>query len=197
MNPLDSKHHLRFEDESEFREGVVNANKNEKSFVYIGLKKEALVNQVIEPGTRVTVQLDIFEERNYFNGKVVSPNLPKQKLGTYWGYEVRTAGSLHSVLHDSPFGRKYDLTIGTSDRGDSVDERLADLPDFKHALVVFGGLKGIESVLEADEQLKEEKDAKNVFDFYLNTCPRQGTNTIRTEEAILITLANLRSKLFH
>jgi predicted SPOUT superfamily RNA methylase MTH1 len=196
MNPLDAKHHLRFEDDCEYREGVVNANKNDKSFVYIGLKKEALINQLVEPGTRVTVQLDIFEEKNYFNGKVVSPNLPKQQLGIYWGYEVRVAPSLSSALRESPFGMPYDLTIGTSDRGDMLDSVSDSLPDFRHALIVFGGLKGIESAHEADESLKDIKDAKEMFNFYLNTCPKQGTNTIRTEEAMLISMASLRTALF-
>lgn len=197
MNPLDAKHHLRFEDDCEFREGVVNANKNDKSFVYVGLKKEALVNQVIEPGTRVTVRLDIFEEKNYLNGKVVSPNLPKEHLGTYWGYEVRVADSLASVLRQSPFGMPYDLTIGTSDRGDPIDSSLELIPEYRHALIVFGGLKGIESALETDESLnKTVKDARELFNYYLNTCPKQGTNTIRTEEAMLISLASLRTKLF-
>ncbi|GKV38528.1 hypothetical protein SLEP1_g46435 [Rubroshorea leprosula] len=32
------------------------------------------------------------------------------------------------------------------------------------------------------------KNAPEVFDLYLNTCPHQGSQTIRTEEAIFISL---------
>jgi len=38
-------------------------------------------------------------------------------------------------------------------------------------------------------------DSSLVFDKYINTCPQQGSRTIRTEEAILLTLAELRTKL--
>lgn len=89
---------------------------------------------------------------------------------------------------------RYDLTIGTSDRGDSID----DLPDkqlkYNHALIVFGGLHGIEAALESDEQLKVD-EASLLFNHYVNVLPNQGSRTIRTEEAILIALSGLRTKL--
>ncbi|GBN05669.1 Putative methyltransferase C9orf114 [Araneus ventricosus] len=61
----------------------------------------------------------------------------------------------------------------------------------RHLLIVFGGLKGLESCLEGDETI-EASDPSELFNYYLNTCPSQGSRTIRTEEAILITLAALR-----
>lgn len=89
---------------------------------------------------------------------------------------------------------RYDLTIGTSDRGSSIDE----LPDkqlkYNHALIVFGGLHGIEAALESDEQLKVD-EASLLFNHYINVLPNQGSRTIRTEEAILIALSGLRNKL--
>lgn len=49
LNPLDLPHHLRVDDESEFREGIV-MNKPVKqgsgSFVYIGLQKVSLQEQL-------------------------------------------------------------------------------------------------------------------------------------------------------
>lgn len=41
----------------------------------------------------------------------------------------------------------------------------------------------------------EEDKVENLFDAYLNTCPDQGCRTIRTEEAILITLSVLKPLL--
>lgn len=86
------------------------------------------------------------------------------------------------------------MTIGTSDKGTLVDE----LPDksitYNHALLVFGGLHGIETALESDEQL-QVGEASLLFDHYLNVLPQQGSRTIRTEEAILVTLSSLRTKL--
>jgi hypothetical protein len=47
-------------------------------------------------------------------------------------------------------------------------------------LIVFGGLAGLESALEGDDSL-DVADARDLFDAYLNTCPSQGSRTIRTE----------------
>ena len=47
-------------------------------------------------------------------------------------------------------------------------------------LVVFGGLAGLETIVDADENL-HINDASLLFHHYLNTCPNQGSNTIRTE----------------
>lgn len=87
---------------------------------------------------------------------------------------------------------RYDLTIGTSDKGTPVDD--VESLQYKHLLIVFGGLQGIEAAVESDEAL-DVTDASLLFDHYLNTLPNQGSRTIRTEEAMLITLTALRPKL--
>ena len=48
---------------------------------------------------------------------------------------------------------------------------------------------------EFRKELKELEDPSVLFDMYLNTCPKQGSRTIRTEEAILVSLAALRPKI--
>lgn len=57
-------------------------------------------------------------------------------------------------------------------------------PDFfplsRHLLVVFGGLQGLEASVDTDQNL-DVTDPSVLFDFYLNTCPSQGSRTIRTE----------------
>lgn len=65
---------------------------------------------------------------------------------------------------------------------------------YKHALILFGGLQGIEAALENDENLTVD-DPALLFDHYINALPTQGTRTIRTEEAILVTLSALQSKM--
>ena len=47
-------------------------------------------------------------------------------------------------------------------------------------MIVFGGLKGLEYSLDADEHLMISA-AELLFDHYVNTCPTQGSRTIRTE----------------
>lgn len=47
--------------------------------------------------------------------------------------------------------------------------------------------------MDADETLDlPGSDSSELFDMWVNTCPGQGSRTIRTEEAVLITLARLR-----
>lgn len=47
-------------------------------------------------------------------------------------------------------------------------------------LVVFGGLQGLEASVDTDENLSVTEPSV-LFDLYLNTCPGQGSRTIRTE----------------
>ena len=63
------------------------------------------------------------------NCKVVPPSEPRTDAGLYWGYSVRLASSLGSVFTNCPYKDGYDLTIGTSERGESVDD--AELPEFR------------------------------------------------------------------
>ena len=87
----------------------------------------------------------------------------------------------------------YDYKLGTSERGSiSVDDKKFKLPAFRHILVVFGGVDGIEDIVEQDNDLAMSgSDANRLFNAWVNTCPSQGSRTIRTEEAILISLARL------
>jgi predicted SPOUT superfamily RNA methylase MTH1 len=52
---------------------------------------------------------------------------------------------------------------------------------------------GLEATVKASTDLGvSEAKTHSLFDVWLNVCPDQGSRTIRTEEAILITLARLR-----
>ncbi|XP_051041031.1 putative methyltransferase C9orf114 homolog isoform X2 [Phodopus roborovskii] len=156
--------------------------------------QEVKIDKKLEPGLRVTVRLNQkqLSECKTYKGTVVSSQDPRTKAGLYWGYTVRLASCLSAVFAEAPFQNGYDLTIGTSERGSSVAS--AQLPSFRHALVLFGGLQGLEAGVDADPNL-EVSEPSVLFDFYVNTCPSQGSRTIRTEEAILISLAALQPGL--
>eukprot|EP00126_Sphaerothecum_destruens_P003801 Sdes_comp17595_c0_seq1m6844 len=206
---------MRIDDDSPFREGVV-LNRPTKSdgisgsIVDVGARKQVKVNKILNPGTRVTVDMkpelhqssaaaqDETVQKSIRKGIkwVVSPSVPCQKHGIYWGYSVRLASSLSAVLSESPYPDGYDLTIGTSDKGESVLEEGFSLGKFSHLLLVFGGLEGLEMALDCDEEL-HISDIRNLFDRYINTCPGQGSGTIRTEEAVLITLGTLRKYILN
>ncbi|KAM4020861.1 putative methyltransferase C9orf114 homolog isoform 2-T2 [Anomaloglossus baeobatrachus] len=196
LNPLDSPHHVRMDEASKYREGVVTDRPTKAgrgSFVDCGMRQEVQIDKRLQTGLRVTVQMQTEKpDPKVRRGLVVSPQQPRTEDGIYWGYRVRLASCLSAVFTECPFKDGYDLTIGTSERGRSVEE--ATLPGFRNALVVFGGLQGLEASVDSDQNLDVE-DPSVLFSHYLNTCPGQGSRTIRTEEAILISLAALKPQL--
>lgn len=197
LSPLDSPHHVRAEERSKYREGVVMDRKGTKgSLVNCGIKNRPVeIDRVLMPNVRVTVELDVkvYGSAGKIFGKVVSPAAPREDDGTYWGYTTRLAPSINAVFDECPFEGGYDLKIGTSERGDiTVDDKDFSLPKFQHSLIVFGGVSGIEECMDADETLKVPgSQSRSLFDLWVNTCPYQGSRTIRTEEAVLISLCRL------
>jgi predicted SPOUT superfamily RNA methylase MTH1 len=197
LNPLDSQHHLRITNEFLYREGIVTNKQHPKgSFVNVGLLNDILVDKQLPEGLRVTVKIpqesDLKSKK--LKGKIVSPSEPRQRTGIYWGYNVRIANSISQVFSQSPYEDGYDITIGTSDKGESVYSVESKSLKFKHMLIVFGGLLGLENAVENDENLTVD-DPSLLFDKYFNVVPQQGSRTIRTEEAVLITLAALSEKI--
>lgn len=208
LNPLDCPHHLRIEDDFPYREGItLPSNSGDpdrdtmvekgKTLVECGLKRKVIVNRKIKEGVRVTLGMKKIKgskNKEFIEADVVSPATPREKMGYYWGYQVRLADSISSVFTESPHPEGYDLTLGTSERGKDLSKVTPELPRFKHLLLVFGGLAGLEYAIDNDSGLEiEGKDAEEVFDRWINVAPEQGSRTIRTEEAVYITLAQMRS----
>ncbi|KAK0557055.1 hypothetical protein OC846_000701 [Tilletia horrida] len=160
---------------------------------------------VPQVGTRVTVQVD----SHTGTPTLVSPRQPTEQAGLYWGYTVRLASSLGLALSDAPWpdGQGYDLLIGTSERGrpletrehgpnGGVQEGVLPLKAFQHAIVVLGGLSGLEDAVQRDAGLEAGADeADALFDVWVNLVEGQGSRTIRTEEALMIALARLKGPL--
>ncbi|KQK04438.1 putative methyltransferase C9orf114 [Brachypodium distachyon] len=189
LPPLDAPHHVRRHEWSEFREGVtLGGDRSKGTLVDVGLSKDILVEQILEPGKRVTVAMGTNRDiTTACVRKVVPPSSPSDEMGSYWGYKVRYASNLSGVFNGSPYKEGYDHIIGTSEHGEAIGSSELTLPAFRHLLIAFGGLAGLEESIEEDINLKG-KGAKDVFTSYLNTCPNQGSRTIRTEEALLISL---------
>ncbi|XP_021830132.1 putative methyltransferase C9orf114 [Prunus avium] len=191
LPPLDAPHHLRKHEWGPFREGVTLKERSPNpagTLVDVGLSKNVIVDQVLEPGTRVTVAMGA--NRNLdadISHQVVSSSKPREEAGTYWGYKVRYASNITSVRNECPYKGGYDHSIGTSEHGQIINSSDLTIPTFRHLLIAFGGLAGLEESIEEDNNLKA-KNVREVFDLYLNTCPHQGSRTIRTEEAIFISL---------
>ncbi|EOY05604.1 OB-fold-like, putative isoform 2 [Theobroma cacao] len=191
LPPLDAPHHLRKHEWAPFREGVTLKERGTSSVgtvVDVGLDKNVVVDQVLEPGIRVTVAMGTNNNLDSdLPRQVVSSSKPREEAGTYWGYKVRYASNISSVFSECPYKGGYDHLIGTSEHGLIVNSSELTLPVFRHLLIAFGGLSGLEKSVEEDHKL-QGKNVRNIFDLYLNTCPHQGSRTIRTEEALYISL---------
>ena len=204
---LDLPHHLRSDEWCDYREGVtLEGNGGEGTKVEAGLRIPVTVEEEIPAHTRVTLKFDEKARDANLNpteraicGEAVSPDEPREEGGYYWGYNVRKASALSDVFTECTFEGGYDMTIGTSERGVDVEALYSEdeeqkVRNFKHLLVVFGGVAGLEVAVKNDVELQKlgVVEARDVFDRWVNVCPGQGSRTIRTEEAVWIGLMGLR-----
>lgn len=150
------------------------------SYVNIGLLNDCLVDKILTPGLRVTVKLEPNQDlkSKKIRGKIVSPVQPRLETGIYWGYTVRIAKSFSDIFTNSAYENGYDLTVGTSDQGKNLHTIESKSLKFKHALIVYGGVMGLEAALENDDQLDAD-DPSLLFDEYLNVAPNQGIYRIQ------------------
>ena len=167
-------------------------------FIDVGFPTPVQVSTPVPLNNRLTIHFTDPTDENSAS-IIVQPSAPREKDGYYWGYSLRAASSISSVLTECPFDGGYDITIGTSERGIPISEiqsphsEQKEIPPFRHLLVTFGGLAGLEAAVAADKDLVEKGiEAKELFDFWVNVCPKQGSRTIRTEEAIWVALAQLK-----
>ncbi len=111
----------------------------------------------------------------------------------YWGFTVRLATSLREAFKGCPYKGGYDLMLGTSRKGIEREHSDLVLPPFSHLLLVLGGAtKGLEAIMQQEEEPLASKSPEDWFNMYLNVCPGQGSGTIRTEDALLMALGYLR-----
>jgi predicted SPOUT superfamily RNA methylase MTH1 len=170
----------------EYREGVILSETKEGLLVDIGVEQPALLRErQFIAGKRATLQVVKAGERAEV--QAVSGEVP-----SYWGYTVTVERrSLKRLLED----RDFDLNIGTSVKGSAWKRVAAEVAEAWHqagsALVVFGApTRGLQEIAR---DTGVTLDA--LVDFVVNTIPLQGTETVRTEEALLATLAILNVQL--
>ncbi|KAI9893413.1 MAG: hypothetical protein M1814_006710 [Vezdaea aestivalis] len=215
----DMPHHLRADEWCQYREGLTHSNphpdgqnsrnvKDTATLVDIGLNAQALINTSVPPGVRVTLKFSDSaslpaRHSEPIEANAIAPWQPREEAGYYWGYGTRQADSLSAVFTESSFEGGYNFSIGTSERGEDLqkasDTLKAELADgsrerWKHVLVVFGGVAGLEAAVKADPKLAEMEVYKpeSLFDAWVNAVPGQGSRTIRTEEAVWLALMGLR-----
>lgn len=196
MPSLDMPHHMKKEDRSRWREGVVLESRSGDAAAYsvvdVGLEKRVRVSASIPEGARVTIDLatsgkESADEEGLLRATAVAPSEPREVEGYYWGYVVRRAESLSSVLTESTFDGGYDFCVGTSERGEALEEfTRKESRGWKHLLLCLGGIAGLEAAVQNDPELRGKgvTEPSVLFDAWINLVPRQGSRTIRTEEAV-------------
>jgi predicted SPOUT superfamily RNA methylase MTH1 len=201
LKSMDLPHHLKPDDPLPYREGVTipfphSTPETKGTLVEAGIGQVILPNETIDPYTRVTLDMTHAtpHKSGYLtNAKLVAPTYPTTKKGYYWGYNVRQASSLSKVITECSYTGGYDFVIGTSERGRGLTSGVVtSLPRFSHLLIVLGGQAGIEAAAENDAEIKLDKgNISELFDWWVNCVPGQGSRTIRTEEAIWIILGQM------
>ena len=196
LKSMDLPHHLKVDDRLPYREGVVLPPRRgvKGTLVDVGMGTVHLLTETIEPYTRVTLDMSKLNEspqHEYLtNARIVATTDPTRVHGYYWGYTTRQASSFSTVITECPYEGGYDFVIGTSERGTPVSgDLISSLPPFSHILVVLGGQSGLEAAAENDPELPlNSRNISDLFDWWINCVPGQGSRTIRTEEALWIVM---------
>jgi predicted SPOUT superfamily RNA methylase MTH1 len=194
LPPLRTAHHplertakrLRI---GEYREGVTLSRKTEGTYVDIGVNQPAIVqNKQLPTDKRITVKI-----RNIAKQIEVEP-VTRDEIPEFWGYTVTSEERpLGKILKS----RNFDLTIATSRHGipfsDVAEEIRQRCETARTILVALGAPnQGLTQIVS-----QEDMNLKDIVHFVVNTIPSQGTATVRTEEALIATLALLNVKLHH
>ncbi|MDO5851007.1 MAG: putative RNA uridine N3 methyltransferase [Methanobacteriaceae archaeon] len=175
LPPLRTPHHPGIEAQvGDYRQGITTKRTRKGTVVDIGLDQLALCKE------KLSVNI-VLSFRIVKLGKEILLE-PDEPTDVYWGYKTIAVNKnlTESITMVDP---KPDLVIGTSKYAPNIttifDEVSASLKESKHTAILFGGpYSGINEMIH-----------DSYLDYELNTVPKQGTETVRTEEAVASTLA--------
>jgi predicted SPOUT superfamily RNA methylase MTH1 len=176
LPPLRTPHHPATDDASigDFRQGLTTKRVRKGTMVDIGVGQPALCKEKLSVNKVLSFRIEKLGKEI-----IVEPDEPDS---VYWGYDTITSDS---NLYDSitMMKPKPDLVIGTSKYAPKItsilNEVQTSIQQADHVAILFGGpYSGINSLIN------ERK-----LDYEINTVPRQGTETVRTEEALISTLS--------
>jgi predicted SPOUT superfamily RNA methylase MTH1 len=167
----------------EYREGATLSVTEYGSLVDIGVERPLLIpDKKLPVNKRVTIKITKLGK----HPRVTLAN--REEIEAYWGYTVTSSKVSFGQLTKS---RAYDLVVATSKNGTPLtqvtDELAEQWKKSSNILVAFGApTQGLQEIV-AQENLRLD----DVADFTVNTIPEQGTETVRTEEALFASLALL------
>jgi predicted SPOUT superfamily RNA methylase MTH1 len=173
--------------EAEYREGIVtNVGSDRSVRVDVGIDSPISLEtpgRALKKGERISVRICSRSNKTAKFAELVN----KKDIPLYWGYEVKTAKSLHDALAEID-----GLRIATSVKGQALDLKLLSEIGEKSeqrdkVSVAFGSpSKGLDAIL-----LEEGHNLEDHSSYVVNAVPGQGASTVRTEEAVFITLGLL------
>ena len=178
LPPLRTPHHPATDEANvgDFRKGLTTKRVRKGTMVDIGVGRLALCKEKLSVNKVLSFRIEKLGKEI-----LIEPDEPDS---VYWGYKAITSDS---NLYDSitMMKDKPDLVIGTSKYAPNINSILnevqASIQQSNHVAILFGGpYSGINSLIN------ERK-----LDYEINTVPKQGTETVRTEEAVASTLAIL------
>jgi predicted SPOUT superfamily RNA methylase MTH1 len=165
----------------EYREGIILNHTKEGLTVDIGVQSMALLRErQFSVGERLTVQVITNGDR------IEVQTTDRDFIPSYWGFKVKIENKTFGNMLQT---EQFDLVISTARIAGqfvNIAEKIADRWNrVERILIAFGApTRGLHEIAN-DEGLNIE----SISDFVVNTVPKQGTATIRTEEALLISLA--------
>jgi len=190
LPPLRTAHHplertMKGLKVGEFREGVTVSTNRDGTLVDIGVERLAILQkQQLPIGKRITTKI------RKVTAEVEVELANRDEIPDFWGYSV--------IKEDRPLGKilesgGFDLRIATSKYGIPFSDVARDMCErwrsAKSVILIFGAPnQGLHQIVR-----QENLELEEVADFIVNMIPSQGTETIRTEEAIIASLAILNA----
>ena len=176
LPPLRTPHHPvnNQPDVGDYRQGFTVKRNKKGTYVDIGMDKLAFCKEQLTVKKIFDFKITKIAKKEV----IVTPDKPDD---VYWGYKVISS---NKSLKNSLKLIKPDLVVETTRYGDYIDSIFDELKhkvdECKSIAILFGG-----------PYSSIEEDVSNVnWDlFKVNTIPDQGTETVRTEEAVVATLS--------
>ena len=176
LPPLRTPHHPvnNQPDVGDYRQGFTVKRNKKGTYVDIGMDKLAFCKEQLSVKKIFDFKITKIAKKEV----IVTPDKPDD---VYWGYNVISS---NKSLKNSLKLIKPDLVVETTRYGDYIDSIFDEL---KHKVdecnsiaILFGG---------PYSSIQEDVSGGNWDLLKVNTIPYQGTETVRTEEAVVATLS--------
>ena len=183
LPPLRTPHHPvnSQPDVGDYRQGFTVKRNKKGTYVDIGMDKLAFCKEQLSVKRIFDFKITKIAKKEV----IVTPDKPD---GVYWGYNVISSTK---SLKNSLKLIKPNLVVETTRYGDYInsifDELKPKLDESKSIAILFGG---------PYSSIQEDVSNPNWDLFKINTLPGQGTETVRSEEAVVATLSLFNSMRF-